>query len=59
MAKAPISSSSGSDSPQRQDYKKTSAPKPGSAKKQNLTSYGKMGKGLNSNALNIFQMGKK
>lgn len=56
MAKAP--NTSGSDSPQRTGYKKTTAPKPGAAKKQNIVTAGKMGKGLNSNALNIFQMGR-
>ena len=50
---------SGSDDPQRTNYKKASAPKPGAAKKQSILSYGKMGKGLNSQSLNIFQMGKK
>lgn len=44
---------------QRLDYKKTSAPSVAQVKKLNLVSYGKMGKGVNSNALDIFHMGKK
>lgn len=57
MAKMP--QTSGSDGPQRTDYKKTAAPKPGAAKKMNLISKAKMGKALNSGSANLFQMGKK
>lgn len=57
MAKMPMTS--GSDGPQRTDYKKTAAPKPGVAKKQNLIAKGKMGKALNSGAPSFLQMGKK
>jgi len=49
----------GADDSQRKDYKKATAPTPGVAKNLNLNSYGKMGKGLNSGSLNIFNMGKK
>lgn len=49
---------SGSDSAQRQDYKKTSAPKPAAAKKQTINTMSKMGKGLNSRAPSILGMGR-
>lgn len=49
----------GSDSPQRTDYKKTTAPSAAKASKQNINTYSKMGKGLGSKSLGIFGMDKK
>lgn len=49
---AKIDKTGGSDSPQRQDYKKTSG-------KQSLVTAAKKGKGLNSSSANLFQMGRK
>jgi len=49
---------SGSDAPQRTDYKKgvKGSTKPGT---ETLLQMGKNGKGLASKSLNIFSMGKK
>lgn len=48
-----------SSGPQKTDYKKTPAPSVAQVKKLNLVSYGKLGKGMNSGALDILHMGKK
>jgi hypothetical protein len=52
MAKPSKLDGSGSDSPQRQDYKKT-------AGKASIVTAAKKGKGLNSGSMNLFQMGRK
>lgn len=52
MAKPTTNFGSGSDDPQRSNYKKT-------AGKQTIVTAAKGGKGLNSGSKNIFQMGRK